>query len=45
MNLVMIGVDGRPRQAGLAEILAEWCEFPRAHGHARTGHRLGKVGD
>ena len=45
MNLVMIGVDGRPRQKGLAEILAEWCEFRVSTVTRRTGHRLGKVGD
>ncbi|MBX3614264.1 MAG: DNA topoisomerase IV subunit A [Burkholderiaceae bacterium] len=45
MNLVMIGVDGRPRQKGLAEILAEWCEFRVRTVTRRTGHRLGKVGD
>jgi len=45
MNLVMIGVDGRPRQKGLAEILSEWCEFRVRTVTRRTGHRLGKVGD
>jgi topoisomerase-4 subunit A len=45
MNLVMIGIDGRPRQKGLAEILAEWCEFRVRTVTRRTGHRLGKVGD
>ena len=27
INLVMIGNDGRPRQKGLKDILAEWIEF------------------
>jgi topoisomerase-4 subunit A len=45
MNLVMIGIDGRPRQKGLVEILAEWCEFRVSTVTRRTGHRLGKVGD
>ncbi len=45
MNLVMIGLDGRPRQKGLVEILAEWCEFRVRTVTRRTGHRLAKVGD
>ncbi len=26
-NLVAIGIDGKPRQKGLVEILSEWCTF------------------
>jgi len=45
MNLVMIGLDGRPRQKGLAAILSEWCEFRIRTVTRRSEHRLGKVGD
>ena len=45
MNLVMIGLDGRPRQKGLAAILSEWCEFRVRTVTRRSEHRLGKVGD
>ncbi|MCD6733705.1 MAG: DNA topoisomerase IV subunit A [Burkholderiaceae bacterium] len=45
MNLVMIGVDGRPRQKGLVAILAEWCEFRVRTVTRRSEHRLGKVGE
>jgi len=44
-NLVMIGVDGRPRQKGLLEILREWCGFRMATVTRRTQYRLGKVDD
>jgi topoisomerase-4 subunit A len=45
MNLVMIGLDGRPRQKGLVAILSEWCEFRVRTVTRRTEHRLGKVGE
>ena len=45
MNLVMIGTDGRPRQKGLKEIIAEWISFRVATVTRRTQHRLGKVND
>ncbi|WP_255533524.1 DNA topoisomerase IV subunit A [Polynucleobacter sp. UK-Mo-2m-Kol15] len=45
MNLVMIGADGRPRQKGLKEIIAEWISFRVATVTRRTQHRLGKVND
>ncbi|MCL4185716.1 MAG: DNA topoisomerase IV subunit A, partial [Burkholderiaceae bacterium] len=45
MNLVMIGLDGRPRQKGLVDILSEWCEFRVRTVTRRTEHRLGKVGE
>src|SRR5690606_30305298 len=45
MNLVMIGLDGRPRQKGLVAILSEWCEFRVRTVTRRSEHRLGKVGD
>ncbi len=45
INLVMIGNDGRPRQKGLKDILAEWIEFRVQTVIRRTEHRLGKVKD
>lgn len=45
INLVMIGNDGRPRQKGLRDILAEWIEFRVQTVTRRTEHRLGKVKD
>jgi topoisomerase-4 subunit A len=45
MNLVMIGNDGRPRQKGLKEIIAEWIEFRVTTVTRRTQFRLGKVKD
>lgn len=43
MNLVMIGGDGRPRQKGISDILAEWIEFRFATVTRRTQFRLNKV--
>ncbi len=45
INLVMIGIDGRPRQKGLAAILVEWGEFRLSTVTRRCRHRLGKVED
>lgn len=43
MNLVMIGLDGRPRQKDLKSILAEWLDFRMATLTRRLAHRLSKV--
>ncbi len=45
INLVMIGVDGRPRQKPLLDILREWIEFRVATVRRRTQHRLQRVDD
>jgi topoisomerase-4 subunit A len=45
INLVMIGLDGRPGQKNLAEILHEWGRFRLATVRRRTAHRLGQVND
>ena len=45
VNLVMIGLDGRPRQKTLVEILSEWCEFRLLTVKRRSEHRLAKVDD
>ncbi len=43
INLVMIGGDGRPRQKGLSDIIAEWIEFRFVTVRRRTEFRMGKV--
>jgi topoisomerase-4 subunit A len=43
MNLVMIGLDGRPAQKGLKAILSEWIAFRRTTVTRRLKHRLGQV--
>ena len=45
VNLVMIGIDGRPRQKGLADILLEWIDFRFGTVTRRTNWRLGRVDD
>lgn len=44
-NLVAIGIDGKPRQKGLVEILSEWCTFRLGTVLKRTQTRLGEVQD
>jgi len=44
-NLVMIGLDGRPRQKALIDILREWCDFRITTVTRRTQHRLERVDD
>jgi topoisomerase-4 subunit A len=43
INLVMIGGDGRPRQKGLSDIIAEWIDFRFVTVRRRTEFRMGKV--
>ncbi|WP_374246964.1 DNA topoisomerase IV subunit A [Zoogloea sp.] len=45
INLVMIGLDGRPAQKSLADILHEWGRFRIGTVRRRTAHRLGQVND
>ncbi|MDO5667686.1 MAG: DNA topoisomerase IV subunit A [Alcaligenaceae bacterium] len=45
VNLVCIGIDGRPRQRNLLEILTEWLEFRTTTVTRRTQYRLDKVTD
>lgn len=45
VNLVMIGIDGRPRQKGLADIILEWIDFRFSTVTRRTNWRLGRVDD
>ncbi|MCG9031775.1 DNA topoisomerase IV subunit A [Laribacter hongkongensis] len=43
MNLVMVGMDGRPQQKGLKAILSEWLGFRETTVTRRLAHRLDKV--
>jgi topoisomerase-4 subunit A len=43
INLTMIGLDGRPTQKSLRQMLGEWIEFRQTTITRRTQHRLNKV--
>ena len=43
VNLNVIALDGRPRVMGLKELLLEWLEFRKAHGHAAARAPARKV--
>ncbi len=45
INLVCIGIDGRPRQRNLRTVLEEWLSFRTQTVTRRTQHRLDKVID
>jgi topoisomerase-4 subunit A len=45
VNLTVIGLDGRPTQKGLRQMLAEWLAFRQATVQRRTQHRLARVLD
>ncbi|MCL4748400.1 MAG: DNA topoisomerase 4 subunit A, partial [Burkholderiaceae bacterium] len=45
LNLVTVGLDGNPRQKGLRDVLAEWCEFRVHTATRRTRHRHERVTD
>ncbi len=45
MNLVAIGTDGRPRQMGLAEVVAEWAAFRLVVVERRLRHRFDEVAE
>ena len=45
LNLTMVGLDGRPVQKTLRQMLVEWAEFRQRTVARRTRHRLGKVLD
>ncbi len=45
MNLVAIGTDGRPRQMGLAEVIAQWAGFRLMVLERRLRHRADEVAD
>jgi topoisomerase-4 subunit A len=45
INLTMIGLDGRPTQKSLRQMLTEWIEFRQSTITRRSQHRLTKVLD
>ncbi|WP_421954865.1 DNA topoisomerase IV subunit A [Polaromonas sp.] len=45
INLTMVGLDGKPAQKSLRQILAEWIEFRQATIQRRSRYRLDKVLD
>ncbi len=45
INLTMVGLDGRPVQKSLRQMLVEWIEFRQTTITRRTRHRLDKVLD
>ncbi|MFN7122887.1 MAG: DNA gyrase subunit A, partial [Hydrogenophaga sp.] len=45
INLTMIGIDGRPTQKSLRQMLNEWIEFRQGTITRRSQHRLSKVLD
>jgi topoisomerase IV subunit A len=45
INLTMVGLDGRPTQKSLRQMMLEWIEFRQTTVQRRSQHRLGKVLD
>jgi topoisomerase-4 subunit A len=45
VNLTMVGLDGRPVQKSLRQMLVEWGRFRQATVERRSRHRLQKVQD
>jgi topoisomerase IV subunit A len=45
INLTSIGLDGKPVQKSLRQMLLEWIEFRHTTIERRSRHRLGKVED
>src|SRR6478736_8460851 len=45
INLTMVGLDGKPVQKSLRQMLVEWIEFRQTTIQKRSRHRLGKVLD
>ncbi|NDE74093.1 MAG: DNA topoisomerase IV subunit A, partial [Betaproteobacteria bacterium] len=45
INLTMVGLDGRPSQKSLRQMLLEWIEFRQTTIERRSRHRLDKVLD
>jgi len=43
INMTMIGLDGRPTQKSLRQMLTEWLEFRQTTIEKRSQHRLDKV--
>ncbi len=45
VNMVMIGIDGRPKQKAITEIIREWSQFRLATVRRRCAHRLAQIND
>ncbi len=45
INMTMVGLDGKPVQKSLRQMLLEWIEFRQGTLTRRSQHRLGKVLD
>lgn len=45
INLTMVGIDGKPTQKSLRQMLNEWVAFREITVEKRSRHRLGKVQD
>ncbi|HEY0822428.1 MAG TPA: DNA topoisomerase IV subunit A, partial [Ramlibacter sp.] len=45
VNLTMVGLDGKPVQKSLRQMLVEWIDFRQRTIERRSRHRLGKVQD
>lgn len=45
INMVMIGIDGRPKQKAITEILREWAQFRLATVHRRCAYRMSQIND
>nr|MDP2191805.1 DNA topoisomerase IV subunit A [Rhodoferax sp.] len=45
INLTMVGIDGRPTQKSLRQMLTEWIEFRQTTVERRSQHRLTRVLD
>ncbi|MBV1775577.1 DNA topoisomerase IV subunit A [Burkholderiaceae bacterium DAT-1] len=45
INLVAIGIDGRPTQKSLKDLLSEWVQYRFGTVRRRTQYRLGEVDD
>ena len=45
INLTMVGLDGRPAQKSLRQMLTEWTQFRQTTIERRTRHRLARVLD
>jgi topoisomerase IV subunit A len=43
INLTMVGIDGKPAQKSLRQMLVEWIEFRQTTVQRRSQHRLNKV--
>ncbi len=43
INMTMVGLDGKPVQKSLRQMLTEWIAFRQATLRRRSEHRLGKV--